>query len=341
MQDLTHPEDLPHSQELLEKLLAGGPPYEVEKRYIRKDGSVIWIHKSVSAIRDPNGTVQSLIAVLIDITKSKQAEDDLQQLNLQLENLVQSRTSQLRSANQSLREEIAERIRVEEELNLNRDRLRELSRRLVEVQEEERHAIARELHDRAGQTLSALQVNLIIINQQLLEDSKQRIGTRLNDSMKLMADVIALIRDVMSDLRPAILDEYGLQAALESYMEEFQYRYAIRVQFDQPVPSLLPLEPAVAMTVLRIVQEALTNVARHAQAKHVRISMRLVDNTIYLSVEDDGIGIPSGQRVGRPDSHGLKIMRERAEAFGGAVQIGPAPEKGTRVEASIPVGNPA
>jgi len=128
-----------------------------------------------------------------------------------------------------------------------------------------------------------------------------------------------------------------LQAALKSHIEEYQSRYGIQVQLDQP-QSLLPrLEPSVAMTVLRIVQEALTNVARHAQATQAQVSIRLVDDMIHLAVQDDGIGIPEGKGRGRPDSHGLKIMRERAEAFGGNVNVRPAPERGTRVEASIPI----
>jgi len=339
MQDLTYPEDLPRSLELLGRLIAGGTPYEIEKRYIRKDGSVIWIHKSVSAIRDANGKVQSLIAVLIDITKSKQTEEALQQLNLQLETLVERRTSELRSAIQSLREEITERIRVENELSLSRDRLRELSRRLVEVQEEERRAIARELHDSAGQTLSALSINLSIMKEQISEDSKQRIGSRLNDSMQLMSEVIGLIRNVVSDLRPTVLYDYGLQVAINSYIEEYKSRYGIQVRLDQPETILPWFEPGVAMTILRIMQEALTNVIRHAQANEVYVSIQLVDNTIQLIVQDDGIGIVEGRKTTRLDSHGLRIMRERAEAFGGNVSIGLAPDRGTRVEAYIPIQN--
>ena len=341
MQDLTYEEDRPRTLKLLDNLIAGGTPYEVEKRYVRKDGSIIWIHKSVSAIRNENEEVQSLIAIMIDITKMKQIEETLQQMNLHLESLVESRTAQLRSVNQSLREEIAERIRIEQELSLHRDQLRELSRRLVEVQEEERRAIARELHDRAGQTLSALGINLSIMNEQLLEDSKQRIGSRLNDTMKLTSDVISVIRNVVSDLRPTVLYDYGLQAALKSYIEEYTSRYDIRVQLEQPETVMPHLAPGVGMTVLRIVQEALTNVVRHAQATQVQVSIQFIDNTIHLTVQDDGVGIANKNHGGHPRSHGLKIMRERAEAFGGNVNVGPAVGKGTLVEASIPIQNHA
>jgi signal transduction histidine kinase len=102
------------------------------------------------------------------------------------------------------------------------------------------------------------------------------------------------------------------------------------------------LAPGVAMTLLRIMQEALTNVARHAKANQVYVSVRLVDNMIHLIVQDDGIGIGDVQKKGYLNSHGLKIMRERVEAFGGSLNLGPAPGKGTRIEASIPIqGNTA
>jgi PAS domain S-box-containing protein len=334
--DLTHPEDLRYSQELLAKLASEGEPYEIEKRYIRKDGSLIWVHKSASAVRDTNdGSVRSLIAVIIDITRSKQTEIALQQLNLQLENLVQARTAELRSANQTLRAEITERIKVEQELSRSRDRLRELSRRLVEIQEEERRIIAQELHDRAGQTLSALSINLTILKDQLMEDTRRKVGTRLGDSIELTADVINVIRNVVSDLRPMALDDYGLQAALRSYIADYTSRYDIEVFLDQSGMEIPQLEAGVAMTVLRIVQEALMNVVRHAKATRVQVSIRLAGRILYLTINDNGVGIENTQR--RPNSHGLKIMRERAEAFGGSVFIGMAPERGTRVEAHIPI----
>jgi signal transduction histidine kinase len=339
MQDLTHPEDLPGNLALFGKLTAGGPPFEIEKRYIRKDGSVVWVHNSVSAIRNARGEVQSLIAISVDISRIKQAEIALQRMNFQLENIIQDRTAELQATNQTLREEIAERIRVEQELSRSRDRLSELSRRLVEVQEEERRAIARELHDRAGQTLSALNINLTIMNSQLSPDSRQRIGSRLMDSVRLTTEVIGLIRTVVSDLRPTVLYDYGLQAALSAYIREYVSRYGLDVRYNQPEKEIPTLEPGIAMTVLRIVQEALINVARHAHADQVQVSIGLEQEQIHLTIQDNGVGITDILKVSRPDSHGLKIMRERAEAFGGHVNIGPAPERGTRVEAYIPIQN--
>jgi signal transduction histidine kinase len=165
----------------------------------------------------------------------------------------------------------------------------------VEVQEEERRALARELHDRVGQSLAALNINLIIVSSQLSSEVDQQIGVRLNDSMKLVAETIALVRDVMTDLRPAVLDDYGLEAALESQLSKFTSRYNVKVVFERPERSIPRLGPSVEMTFLRIAQEALMNIARHAQAERVNLSLRQEEDGICMSIRDDGIGIASWQ----------------------------------------------
>lgn len=316
MQDLTHPEDRSRSLELLNRLIAGGEPYEIEKRYIRKDGSVIWIHKSVSAIRDLHGKVQSLIAILIDITKSKQTEETLQQLNLELEILVERRTAQLVKANQALKE--------------NR-------RRLIDVQEEERRAIARELHDRVGQSLTAVNLNLSIIRDQLSGQGLERVGNRLSDSINLLEETIPAVRDLMSNLRPALLDDYGLVTALKTHLNEFSTRYGIRVNFKEPALEIPPLSNNVEITLLRIAQEAMFNIAKHAYASDVRVSLTMDDSFICLTVQDNGVGMDSLEPYSRTQSHGLAIMRERAEAVGGIFVLSSEPRKGTKIEVNIPV----
>jgi signal transduction histidine kinase len=212
-----------------------------------------------------------------------------------------------------------------------------LSQRLVEVQDEERRAIARELHDRVGQTLAALNINLLIMQGQLPQEAKQHIGSRMEDSMQLISEAIALVRNVMTDLRPAVLEDYGLEAALQGYINDFQSRYQIQVQFDHPEQPIPRLGSSMEITLLRIAQEALTNVARHAQTDQSGVSLAMGSDSVRLAVQDAGIGLNSAGDEMSPRSHGLKIMRERAEAFGGTVTITSAPGEGTRVEAIIPV----
>jgi signal transduction histidine kinase len=155
--------------------------------------------------------------------------------------------------------------------------------------------------------------------------------------MKLVAETIALVRDVMTDLRPAVLDDYGLEAALEAHLSKFIARYDIDTRFEKPATPLPRLGPSIEMTLLRIAQEALMNIARHAQATHVSLSVKQEPDTICMTIQDNGIGIQSWQEANRPGSHGMTIMRERAEAFGGSLQVRSVPSQGTRIEAVIPL----
>ena len=230
-----------------------------------------------------------------------------------------------------------ERKRMEADLRESHKRLQNLSQRLVEVQEEERRAIARELHDRVGQSLAALNLNLTIVNNELSSLVDEQVNLRLTDSMQLVAEVIALVRDVMSNLRPTVLDDYGLEAALHTTLENFKSRYGINIRLDKNQSRIPRLNPGIEMTLLRITQEAILNVVRHAQAQDVKLALQLEENTIRLSVQDNGMGIQSWEQANRPGSHGLTIMRERAEAVGGDFKISSHPGQGTKIEVSIPV----
>ena len=235
--------------------------------------------------------------------------------------------------------DITERKKAEEALHRNRERLRTLSRRLVEVQEEERHAIARELHDRVGQNLAALTLNLNILRNQLSGEILDKIGTRLNNSVTLVNDILTITRSVMADLRPNVLDDYGLGAAVDEYAERFTQRYGIRVITHTPVKATPRLDPGVEMTLLRIAQEALTNIAKHAQASQAVMTLEMEDDAVLMTVEDNGQGIMSWQKVNQPGSHGLRIMRERAEAFGGSLKIHSTYKNGTKIEVKIPLAS--
>jgi signal transduction histidine kinase len=261
--------------------------------------------------------------VEVDITARKQAEESLRLLNLELESRVEARTAELQVMNQTLRE--------------NRRRLQVLSQRLVQVQEEERRSLARELHDRVGQSLMALKLNLAIIQGEIARGYTEQIGARLADSIELATEVIMLVRDVMSNLRPTILDDYGLESALQTYISELQTRYGIPVHFEKRTPPLPRLDSSIEITLLRISQEALTNIARHAQASQAILSLQLEENQIRLIVEDNGIGIPSLEKAGRSRSHGLKIMQERAEALEGTFHMRSTPGEGTKIEVIIPL----
>jgi PAS domain S-box-containing protein len=209
--------------------------------------------------------------------------------------------------------------------------LRALSRRLVEAEEAERRRIARELHDRVGQNLSALNINLDIVLGQL-EDAPSR--RRLEDSLALVDATLQSIENVMADLRPPLLDEYGIGAALAWYAEEYAQRTGIRVAVDNAHDAGRPLRPEAAVALFRIAQEALNNAAKHSAAKSIRVLVEDREGEIVLSVSDDGKGFAAEQAPrGR---WGMTTMRERAEAAGGRFSIQSSLGNGTTVRAAVP-----
>jgi PAS domain S-box-containing protein len=209
--------------------------------------------------------------------------------------------------------------------------LRALSRRLVEAEEAERRRIARELHDRVGQNLSALNINLDIVLGRLQDPALRR---RLDDSLALVDATLQSIENVMADLRPALLDEYGLSAALAWYAEEYVQRTGIPVTVDA-FDGAKRLAADTAVALFRIAQEALTNAAKHSSAKRIAVRLESGDGEVALSVSDDGCGFDAAQAPrGR---WGMTTMRERAQAAGGRLAVQSSPGRGTTVRAAVPL----
>ncbi len=215
-----------------------------------------------------------------------------------------------------------------------REQLRTLTTRLAEAEEAERQRLARELHDQVGQNLTALGLNLNIVRSQMPKETADLVHLRLDDSLALVEQMTERIYGVMADLRPPVLDDYGLMAALRWYSARFASRVNIivTVQGEDPVPRL---DAPVENVLFRIAQEALTNVAKHAQATQVTVAVEAeVDSgTVRLVIADDGIGFDP-TRVAEPDERlkwGLLTMAERAEGVGGHFRIESSPRRGTRV----------
>jgi signal transduction histidine kinase len=209
--------------------------------------------------------------------------------------------------------------------------LRALTRRLVQAEETERRRIARELHDRVGQNLSALNINLDILLGKLGDEPARR---RLEDSLKLVDATLQSIENVMADLRPALLDEYGLAAALAWYGEEYAQRTGIRVGVEAGEAGA-GLRPEAAVALFRIAQEALNNAAKHSSAKRITVGLEEKGGELVLSVIDDGKGFdPASAPRGR---WGMTTMRERAEAAGGRLAVDSSVGNGTTVRAAVPL----
>jgi signal transduction histidine kinase len=243
----------------------------------------------------------------------------------------------LRDITQRKRVEM-EKERLFQEVSQQREQLRGLTRQLAEAQEVERKQLARELHDQIGQSLTALDLNLNLIWAQLAETAlgDGLVKPRLDDSLVLVTEMGERIRNVMADLHPPMLDDFGLVEALRWYGSRFAVRagFTLIVQGEEPVPRLVsPIENAL----FRIAQEALTNVAKHAQASQVTVTVKTDNNTIRLVIADDGIGFepgPSTRRFGQ-QGWGVLTMTERVEAVGGHCRIETQPGQGTRVVVEV------
>jgi signal transduction histidine kinase len=211
-----------------------------------------------------------------------------------------------------------------------------VSRRLVEVQETERRMLANELHDLVGQKLTALNINLNILKSRSAPPMTAQIGARLEDSLKLVEETIESIRDVMAELRPAVLDDYGLTPVLRWYAEQFVKRTGIATTvIEQGESRRLPAAAEEAF--FRIAQEALANVAKYARAEHATVTLDISPRASCLTIADDGCGFdPSAcQQPARDHGWGLMIMRERAAAVGAELIVESAPGRGTRIIATL------
>jgi two-component system sensor histidine kinase UhpB len=233
-------------------------------------------------------------------------------------------------------EDITERKHAENALRDSGVQLQALTRRLVELQESERKDLARELHDRVGQSLTVLNINLAILRDGLLQHD---IGmmSRLQDSVTLVESTSQTIQNVASDLRPPMLDDYGLQPALHWYAEQFSARTGVAIWVRAGAPDER-VAADVEIALFRIVQEALNNVAKHARAKSVVIALECQGSEYVMSVVDDGMGFRAAdERADRPRPKlGMVTMRERAQAVGGRLLIEPRPGGGTRLTVRVP-----
>ena len=296
--DVTHPDDFHADWSQCERLIRGEiKSFDLEKRYIRKDGTIIWIYLNCSVVTDEEGKPIHFITYIRDITKRKQAEEELKQ---------------------------------------SREQLRALAVYLESVREEERTTIARNIHDELGQALTALNMDLSWMRNRL---PKSKPLAPLRDKASAMAGLIThtieSVRRIATELRPGVLDQLGLVAAMEWQASVFQKRYGIACRLVLPAGEI-ELNAQRSTALFRMLQEALTNVVRHAGATSVTITLDKTEAEVRLTVEDDGKGL-SEESLAAPLSLGIAGMRERALALGGAVRIQGIPDSGTTVAVSLPL----
>jgi signal transduction histidine kinase len=235
-----------------------------------------------------------------------------------------------------IQRDVTQRRQEEEEILRSRQELRDLTTRLQLVREEERTYLAREVHDELGQALTGLKIDLAWLKSRMgdrtLVDRVQSIIVRIDGAMDT-------VRRIATDLRPSVLDDLGLVAAVEWQAQEFERSVGIPVQVEVQAEHV-ELEDICATTAFRILQETLTNVARHAKATRVNIALRVSADLLTLEVRDNGRGISKAQ-LASPQSLGLVGSRERAIACGGELVIEGVRGKGTTVSLRIPLSGAA
>jgi PAS domain S-box-containing protein len=264
------------------------------------DGTSRWIYGNAVPLLKADGLVRGVVAAFVDITAFKETQ---------------------------------------QELNLSREELRSLAARLLAVREEERTRVAREIHDVLAQELTRLKIDIAWLKRRLAQPLDPPSLAQLQDKLTAMlalADTsISSVQRIATELRPVVLDSLGLAAAIEWQAQEFEARTGTRCAATVP-DSDLPLDRDSSTALFRILQESLTNVARHAEATRVQIELRCDSASLTLSVQDNGRGIRSGE-LSDPYSLGLVGMRERAALLGGQCRITGAPEGGTIIEARLPL----
>jgi PAS domain S-box-containing protein len=235
--------------------------------------------------------------------------------------------------------DVTKRTAVEEELKRSRKELRDLSANLQIVREEEKTRIARELHDDLGQQLTALKMDLSSVEQALegIEQTPPRVLSQLNGMRRLIDTTVGSVRRIAADLRPVMLDDLGLMPAIEWLINDFTTRYGIEVERRIDLCEVLFSRNG-ATTIFRIMQEALTNVVRHAEATHVTIAIAIEDEQCLMRIADNGRGASAAaDAAGHEAKFGLLGIRERAHILGGEVSIETKSRQGFAITVALPL----
>jgi PAS domain S-box-containing protein len=284
------------------RALAGEVLRNEADRFERADGTVQWIRREVLPWRDSMGTVGGILIFNEDLTEHIQAQEAL-----------------LRSEKEAFQ----------------RGQLRALTEQMRQAREEERKEVARDLHDDIGQLLTAIKIDLTWTKRHLTKPEGE-VQDRLARSIGMISDGANSVRKICAGLRPGILDDLGLPAAIEWHANDFTSRTGIPCEIKLP-SNELHIDSGKSIAIFRIFQECLTNVMRHAEAKSVRVSLRGEEGTLLLTVQDDGVGFAESSVSNSTGSLGLLGMKERAQACGGDVQISSSPGNGTTVSISVPL----
>jgi two-component system sensor histidine kinase UhpB len=229
--------------------------------------------------------------------------------------------------------DITDRKKAEEELNTSLEQLHHVAQHIEEVRENERLAISRELHDDIGQALTAVKIDLATIKQSVTD---MATVLKINKASALVSDTIKTVQRITSQLRPQIIDDLGLETAIEWYTKEFEQRNRVKINLD--IESDIIITPEASLIIFRIMQEALTNIARYSEATTVKIRLSKKGDNIDFSISDNGIGITE-DKINTKKSFGIISMKERAASLGGTLKISREDNNFTVINLIFPLNN--
>jgi len=301
---------------------------------------VIWEFFNAPLGKDASGR-RMILSIAQDITNTIAQQTQMEDVLDQLEKEVSVRTETLNRTIRTLENEILEKNRISDALTHSRERLKEISRRTLDILEADRQTVSKELHDSIGASLSAIKFSL--------EEKEARHVKRhgsatesLKQEVEYLATTIKETKRISAHLRPSTLDDLGLSATIDWYIRQFQRLYGdITIKYSSEIVEG-DIHESVKINVYRIIQEALTNAARHSKAELVQLSLLFCDgdNSVSLAVEDNGCGFQLEKVLANKDplgGYGLIAMRERCEILGGAFHIDSAIGRGTRINAILPL----
>jgi len=315
--DVTHPGDSKQNIALFRKLNRDGTPFEMEERYLRKNGSILWGHVSVSPVRDAAGQINSAVAVAVDVTARKQAEAQLQKANEELEQRVRERTHELRITNAELESEMQRRKGLEGEI--------------LSVSDREQQRLGQELHDGLCQHLTAVAFMTRSIALRL-KDHRVVDAADIERVAELVNQAAVDTRNLSRALHRVDVDAAGLIVALQDLVDREIWRTACRLEVKQ---SFQINDDSQAAHLYRIAREAVINANTHSHARQIVVRVERVRQEMVLRVIDDGIGFPKDIKPQR--GLGYHIMNYRAQLMGGRLEIDAPPTGGTRLSCYLPV----
>ena len=327
--ELYHPDDAAGITPQVDAAVSQREPFHLLYRLRHADGSWRWVEENGQGVYSADGELEYLGGTIVDVTDRKAAEDALLEAHAQLERRVAARTVELQETNEKLRQEIVERRRAEESLRDERN----LLRKTIDQHERHRQLLAYEIHDGLAQYITGALMHL----ESFARSPKLPVADdeQFQRGKQLLRDTIQEARRLITGLRPPILDEAGIAAAIEYLISEQEPAPPEGIEFTSHLENdrLPGLQES---TLFRTAQEALTNITKHSETPRAAITLVQSELNVRLEIRDWGRGFDT--KAVAPRSHGLHGIRERARLLGGTATIDSQPGEGTRVMVELPLG---